>query len=528
MSAQQEFRKYHAAVWDEPIIMEMGRPGRRGVSLPEPEEAVTSLVGDPRELVAPGMRRKEKARLPELSEYEVLRHYLHLSQQTLGMIGINLLGTCTMKYNPRVSERVTSVPEIERVHPYQDEDTLQGILEIIYRCDEMLQALSGMDRFSFQPGGGAHAAYLHACLTRAYHAANGELNSRDQVIVSIKSHPCNAATAAAAGFEVITLMLDEEGYPSVEALEAAVSERTAALMVSNPDDMGVYNPNIKQFNAVVHEAGGLSFCDNANFNGVMGMVRPRDVGFDACMYMLHKTFGAPKTGGGPAAGAYGCTAELARFLPAPVVERDGERYGLDFDRPDAIGGVREYWGNVPLVVKTYAWIRAMGAEGIHEARDLSVLASNYMRQRLLGMRGIAGSIPENTKRRLEAAEYSLEQVQQDTGVTVFDVQNRMMDFGVDRVELSHEPWQVPQPITIQVGETWSKEDIDYWLAVLEEIIREAYEDPEIVKSAPHNQSIHQLDASQANDPALWAMTWRAHVKKRGAARAGEPATVAAS
>ena len=528
MSSQPELRKYHAPVWDEPIVMEMGRPGRRGVAIPEPEQAVTALVGEGTELVSPGMLRREKARLPELSEYEVLRHYLHLSQQTLGMIGINLLGTCTMKYNPRVSELVTAAPEIADIHPYQDEESLQGVLEIVHGCDLMLRELSGMDQFSFQAGGGAHAAYLHACLTRAYHAARNELAERTQVIVTIKSHPCNAATAAAAGFEVITLMLDEKGYPPVDALRAAVSERTAALMVSNPDDMGVYNPEIGEWVEIVHDAGGLCFCDNANFNGVIGKVRAGDVGFDACMYMLHKTFGAPKGGGGPAVGAYGCTGELARFLPSPVVDFDGEKYRLDSDRPDSIGRVREFWGNVPQVVKTYAWIRAMGADGIHGARDLSVLANNYMRQRLLGIPGITGSIPENTKWRLEAAEYSLEKVEQDTGVTVFDIQNRMVDFGVERVELSHEPWHVPQSITVQAGETWSKEEIDYWLAVLEEIVREAYESPEVVKSAPHNQSVHQLDTSRVDDPAHWAMTWRAHVKKRAAARADEPAPVASS
>ena len=223
----------------------------------------------------------------------MLRHYLHLSQETMGMIGISLFGTCTMKYNPRVNEAV-ALREIAELHPHQDEETLQGILEIIHNFDLMLRELSGMDQFVFQAGGGADAAYTHACITRAYHAARGELEQRDEIVTTIQAHPCNPATAAAAGFKVVTLMLEENGYPSVEALKAAVSNRTAALMIGNPDDMGVYNPHIKEWLRIVHEAGGLCFYDHANFNGVMSKIRARELGFDACMFMLHKTFGAPE------------------------------------------------------------------------------------------------------------------------------------------------------------------------------------------------------------------------------------------
>src|SRR5581483_8065257 len=228
----------------------------------------------------------------------------------------------------------------------------------------------------------------------------GELGRRDEVITTIQAHPCNAATAAAAGFKVVTLMLGGEGYAPLDALEAAVSDRTAALMVNNPDDMGIYNPQIDEWVRIVHEAGGLCFYDHANFNGVMGRVRARDLGFDACMYMLHKTFGAPK-GNGPAVGALGCTADLARFLPAPVVVREGDRYRLDQDRPDSIGRVREFWGNVPQLVKAYGWARAMGAEGIRKAADLSVLANNYMEKRLLEIRGVTRSHPQLRVPRLE-------------------------------------------------------------------------------------------------------------------------------
>ena len=344
-------RRYHAAVWDEPLVMELGRPGRRGFLLPRCDDA--------KGLIPEGMRRETPPRLPELSEFEVQRHYLHLAQMTLGMMGVNLFGTCTMKYNPRIGEEITARPEIAELHPHQHDDTLQGVLEMIHGLDLILRELSGMDQFVFQAGGGADAAYTHACVTRAYHASRGELAQRTEIITTIQAHPCNPATAAAAGFDVITLPLEEGGYPSVAALRAAVSDRTAALMVGNPDDMGIYNPHIKEWVEIVHAAGGLCFYDHANFNGVMSKIRARELGFDACMFMLHKTFGAPKGGGGPAVGAYGCSAELAPFLPGPTVARGEDGFSL-VQSTESIGKVREFLGNVPQIVKAYSWARAMG------------------------------------------------------------------------------------------------------------------------------------------------------------------------
>jgi glycine cleavage system P protein (glycine dehydrogenase) subunit 2 len=512
--------RYRSAAWDEPLVMEMGRPGRRGQLVPDTEPGIRDAVGDGADLVPAAVRRPAPPELPELTEFEVQRHYLHLSQMTLGMMGVNLFGTCTMKYNPRIGEIVAARPWLAELHPGQDEDTLQGVLEIVHSFDLILRELSGMAQFVFQPGGGADAAYTHACVTRAYHAARGELERRDEIVTTIQAHPCNAATAAAAGFKVVTLPLEEEGYPSVEALQVAVSDRTAALMVNNPDDMGIYNPNIERWVQIVHEAGGLAFYDHANFNGVMGRIRARELGFDACMYMLHKTFGAPKGGGGPAVGAYGCAEELVPFLPRPLVVRDGDRYRLERDAPQSVGRVREFWGNVPQVVKAYSWARAMGAEGIRDAADISVVANNYMERRLLELRGVTKSFPELTGPRMEMTRYSLEEVTRDTGVTVFDVQNRMVDFGVDAFWLSHEPWIVPEPFTPEAGELWSKEDIDLWIDVLAHVIDEAYEEPELVRTAPHNQAIHQVDASGVDDPDRWATTWRAHRRKAGARTAG--------
>ncbi|MCI5076601.1 aminomethyl-transferring glycine dehydrogenase subunit GcvPB [Oricola sp.] len=502
--SKARFEGYHAARWAEPVVMELSHPGRRGALFAKPESVPS---------VPEGARRGKAPELPEMTEHDALRHYLHLSQMTLGMMGVSLFGTCTMKYNPRIGERAVAGKGLAEVHPYQPPETLQGIMEIYANFNDFLCEVSGMDQFVFQAGGGADAAYTHACVTRAYHASRGELEQRDQIITTIQTHPCSPATANTAGFEVITLTLEENGYPSVEQLKSVVGPRTAALMVNNPDDMGIYNPDIKEWVRIVHEAGGLCFYDHANFNGVMTRLRARELGFDACMYMLHKTFGAPKGGGGPAVGAYGCSAELAPFLPSPLVVRDGDGVRLDENRPQSIGKIREFWGNAPQVVKAYAWARAMGAEGLREAADLSVLANNYMDKRLSKVAGVSRSHEHIDAWRMEMTRHSVEQVTKDTGCTVVDIANRMTDFGIDALWLSHEPWVVPEPFTPEAGELWSKEDIDYWIDVLEHVIREAYDDPEMVKTAPHKGAIHQLKGDALEDPDRWATTWRAYLRK---------------
>ena len=506
------FEGYHSARWAEPVVMELSSPGRRGAVFPD---------GGPIPDLPQGALRKTRPALPEMTEHDALRHYLHLSQMTLGMMGVSLFGTCTMKYNSRIGERAVAADQLAEVHPLQHPDTLQGVLEIYANFNDMLCELSGMDQFVFQAGGGADAAYTHACVTRAYHASRGELAQRDQIVTTIQSHPCSPATANAAGFEVITLSLEENGYPSLDQLKSAIGPRTAALMVNNPDDMGIYNPEIKEWIKAVHGVGGLCFYDHANFNGVMTRVRARELGFDACMFMLHKTFGAPKGGGGPAVGAYGCADHLVPFLPSPLVVRQGQGFALDEDRPQSIGRVREFWGNAPQVVKAYAWARAMGAEGLREAADLSVLANNYMDKRLGELPGVTKSHPHIDAWRLEMTRHSVEQVTKDTGCTVVDIANRMTDYGIDALWLSHEPWVVPEPFTPEAGELWSKEDIDYWIDVMARVIKEAYVEPQTVKTAPHKGAIHQLKTDGMEDPDRWATTWRAYQRKQGMAEAAE-------
>jgi glycine dehydrogenase subunit 2 len=502
-------RRFHAASWDEPLIHRIGAPGRRGQHFP---------LADATGLVPDGLARTAPPDLPELSEPEVLHHYLRLSQETMGMLGISLFGTCTMKYNPRAGEQAARA--LAGVHPQQPVETLQGLLECVHGLDLALRSLSGMDRFTFQAAGGADAAWTMAVITRAWHAARGEGNQRTQIITSLQSHPCNPATAATAGYEIITLPLGENGYPGLDALKSALGPNTAALMINNPDDMGVYNPEIAEWVRLTKQAGALAFYDHANFNGVMTKIRARDLGFDACMFMLHKTFGVSKGGGGPAVGAYGCTGELAPFLPGPLVVESAGAYALE-QPPHSAAKVREYMGNLHQVVKAWGWLRAMGAQGLADASDMSVLLNNYMETRLLTLAGVTRSHPDQTLPRLEMTRYSLGTLFEETGISAVEVQNRMADFGVDAFWLSHEPWIVPQPFTPEAGEMWSKEDIDTWIDALARVIDEAYTDPALVRGAPHNQVVGKLDGTDLDDPANWATTWAAWRRKQGNRLPGE-------
>jgi glycine dehydrogenase subunit 2 len=508
-------RPYHAASWNEPIILELTSEGERGILMPEVEPEIEAAVGDGVSRIPAGLRRTRAPALPELSQPQVLRHYLRLSQETLGTdVNIHLgLGTCTMKYSPKVNEELIRTPEVADLHPLQDADTVQGILEILFRFERMLCEISGLDRFTFQPGGGTQGVYANACMIRAYHELRGEPH-RDEIITTIFSHPCDAATPAQAGFRIVTLYPGERGYPEVDALRAAVSERTAGLMITNPEDTGIYNPHIDEYVEIVHEAGGLCAYDQANANGILGVTRARDAGFDLCQFNLHKTFSSPHCSMGMPCGASGVTSELARFLPAPTVEFDGSRYYLEYERQDAIGKVRAFHGVPSTVVRSFAWVLSLGADGLREAAEVAVLNNNYLAAKLAEIPGIEISYAEgNADRRLEQVRYSLAGLKEETGVGTVDVARRTSDFGVATYFPSHEPWLVAEPATLEPAESYSKADLDTYAAIMAEVANEAYTDPELVISSPHRSQVHKIDPGPLDDPSRWALTWRAHVRR---------------
>jgi glycine dehydrogenase subunit 2 len=507
-----KIREYHAPVWNEPIIHELSSKKERGFIPPRAEEKIQKRVGIAKDLIPESMMRKNEPGLPELSQPQVLRHYLRLSQMTLGMeLDIDIgVGTCTMKYSPKVNEPL--IRRTAEIHPDQPAETLQGLLEIIYEFgDVFLREISGMDAFSFQPPGGSAGAYNNALMMRKYHQLNGE-PWRDEVITTIFSHPCDAACPATAGYKVITLYPNPEtGIPETEALKTAVSDKTAGCFITNPEDTGIFNKHIDEWTKLIHEAGGLCSYDQANANALLGVTRAKEAGFDMCFFNLHKTFSSPHGSSGPGSAAIGVTEELADYLPIPViVKRDGV-YSLDYDRPKSIGRVRDFLGNVQSVIRSYAWCMALGSRGLREVAEVSMINNQYLMEKVRRIRGV--TLPFGG-RRVDQARWSLENMREETGVGVDDVNRRVIDYGVQSYFTSHHPWLVPEPFTPEPCETYSKADIDNWVSILAKVSEESYTEPETVKSAPHRSSNHKVLRYPFDDPDRWAMSWRAYKRKR--------------
>jgi len=506
-------RNFHQAKWDEPVIFELHNEGERGIVIPEVEKEIEETVGDGISKLPENMARKKAPALPEISQMRVLKHFIRLSQHCLGAdLNVDLgQGTCTMKYSPKINEVLARSPKVAEVHPLQDENTAQGALEIMYKLDTFLQEISGMSKFTMQPGGGSSAIFAMASIIHAYHESRREADKRDEIITTIFSHPSDAAAAAVKGYKVITLYQNEDGLPDVEALKKAVSERTAGLLITNPEDTGIFNPKIAEFVKVVHEAGGLCGYDQANANGILGITRAREAGFDLCFFNLHKTFSSPHGCGGPATGALGVTEELITYLPVPIVEFGSNRYYLNYNLLNTIGKVRAFYGVFPAVLRAYSWIMSLGAEGLKEAANVAVLNNNYILEKIKKIKG-ASAPYAGGRHRIEQVRYSWETLTKETGVTTEDVTYRMADFGF-HLWSSHHPFIVPEPFTIEPTESYSKDEIDEYLAGLEKIVGEAYEDPDKVKNAPYNSVVHKIDHSTLDDPEKWAITWRAYIKK---------------
>lgn len=513
-----KLKNFHNAKWDEPLIFELTSPGNRGILIPEAEEDVKASVDN--DLLPITMRRKSAPALPEIAQPQVLRHYLRLSQETMGQdINIDIgLGTCTMKYSPKINEQFVRSPKLTDMHPLQDVSTAQGILKLMYDFEQMMCEISGMDAFSFQPAGGGAGIYSNAAVLKKYFEDKGEAEQRTQVITTILSHPLDSAAPATCGFEVISLMPDEKGYPSLESLKAVLSEKTAGIFITNPEDTGVFNPIIKQFIDEVHKVGGLCICDMADYNGMFGIIRPSEMGADMCHFNLHKSFASPHGCMGPACAAQGVTKELAKYLPAPRLTFDGTTYGLDDTQEHSVGKIRQFHGVVAAVVRAYSWVMSLGAEGLKEVAETAILNNNYMMKRLIEeVRGISIPWSDMECHRLEQVRYSWEKLNADTGVNTDDINRRMQDFGFQRFFSSHHPLIVPEPFTPEPTESYSKDDIDEYVEALKYISNEAYEHPEIVKTAPHRGSIGNVPNNEISDPEDLCVTWRVYQRRKGLA-----------
>lgn len=427
-------------------------------------------------------------------------HYSRLSQETLGgNINIEIgQGTCTVKYNPKINDIIANSEKITELHPLQDVSTTQGILEIMYKTDLMLREISGMDYFSFQPGGGSQATMTMSSIVRMYHRLNGEEIQRDEIITTVYSHPSDAAAPALKGYKIITIMADKNGYPDFEAFKAAVSKRTAAFVVANPEDTGILNPRIKEFTDLVNQAGGLNCYDQANANGLFGIARAREAGFHMCYFNLHKSYGTPHGCGGPGSGPVGVLKELREYLPKPLVDFDGKNYFLDYNLKNSIGKVRAFLGVPQVVLKAYAWMMSLGAEGLYEVAKVASLNNVYLINKLLRYKGL--TLPYNVDmQRIEQARYTMEQITKETGITSADVARRIMDFGM-HIWSSHHPFYIPELLTLEPTESPSKDDLDEYVATLHHIFDEVNNNPDLIHSAPNNSTIHMVDESSLDNP----------------------------
>lgn len=478
----------------EPLIFELSKPGRKAYSLPAldvPEKSLEDLLPEEE------LRQKDPA-FPEVSEVDVVRHYTRLSQLNHGVdTGFYPLGSCTMKYNPKVNEDLARLPGFAHIHPYQQEETVQGALKIMYELNRYLSEITGMERFSLQPAAGAHGELTGLMIIKKYHKDRGD-NRRTQVIVPDSAHGTNPASAAVCGYETVEIPSNDKGSIDIEALKEAVSDKTAALMLTNPNTIGLFEENIEEIAAIVHEAGGLLYYDGANMNAIMGIARPGDMGFDIVHLNLHKTFSTPHGGGGPGAGPVGVKDFLVPYLPNPLVEYDSanNRYYLDYDRPQSIGQTKAYYGNFGVAVKAYAYIMSVGGKGLKEVAENAVLNANYLMRKLSRYYHLPYDQTCMHEFIITPKPFK------EKGIHTLDIAKRMLDFGYHPPTI-YFPLIVDEAMMFEPTETESKETLDNFVKSMLQIARECEENPEIVKSAPHNTPVGRLDeVTAARKPDL--------------------------
>jgi len=472
----------------EPLIFELGAPDRRGYSLPD----MDIEDKDSADLIPSRFLREEKPALPEVSEVETVRHYTRLSKLNYGVdSGIYPLGTCTMKYNPKVHEDISRFSGWLQTHPYLPEELIQGALQLLYELGNYLAEITGMDRFTFQPAAGAHGELTGLLMVQAYHLNNGEKN-RSKVIVPDSAHGTNPASASVCGYDVIEVESNERGLVDIKKLKKIVDQDLAAFMVTNPNTLGLFEEDIMEIADIVHQAGGLLYYDGANTNALMGLARPGDMNFDIIHLNIHKTFSTPHGGGGPGSGPVGVNKKLIPFLPTPLIsQKDDGSYYLDYNLDKSIGRVRTFHGNFNVLVKAYAYIRTLGPDGIKKVSKNALLNANYMMKQLKDYY----ELPYD---RFCMHEFVLSGSRQkkEQGVTTMEIAKRLLDYG-HYAPTIYFPLIVKEALMVEPTETESKQSLDEFISSMKKIAREIEKEPKKVKNAPHKTEVRRLDELQA-------------------------------
>ena len=475
------------------LIFEIGKEGRGLTLLPKCDVPEAPI---PEEL-----KRQTKLHLPQLSENEISRHYTKLAQRTHGVNnGFYPLGSCTMKYNPKVNEEAAALKGFRGIHPLQEEDTIQGAMEVMDLVETYLGEILGMDEFTLQPAAGAHGEFTGLLLIKSYHTDRGD-TKRTKIIVPDSAHGTNPASAAMCGYEVVSIPSAEDGCVDLDALREAVGEDTAGLMLTNPNTVGLFDKNILEITKIIHEAGGLCYYDGANLNAVMGQARPGDMGFDCVHVNLHKTFSTPHGGGGPGSGPVGCKEFLAQFLPGERVEGDPEN-GLTFEVADkTMGLVKQFHGNFLVIVKALTYILTLGKEGIPEASANAVLNANYMRKKLSAKYEMAYDTT-----CMHEFVMDLSELKHRTGVSALDVAKGLLDYGIHPPTM-YFPLIVHEALMVEPCETEPREVMDEAIDALLELYDKAEADPEYLHGAPHKAVIGRPDEVGAARKPVVRYTW---------------------
>ena len=468
------------------LIFEISAEGRRGYRLPGCKVENVNLE----DVIPASLRRSEVLELPEVSEPQVVRHYTLLSNKNFGVdTGFYPLGSCTMKYNPKINDEMANLCKFTTLHPLEEQSLTQGSLELMYDLSGMLSEIGGMDEFTLQPAAGAHGELTGLMIIKAYHEKRGDLK-RTKIIVPDSAHGTNPASANVAGFDIVEIKSTKDGAIDLDNLKAALNDEIAGLMLTNPSTLGFFEQNIVEIAKLVHEAGGLLYYDGANLNAIMGQTRPGDMGFDVVHYNLHKTFSTPHGGGGPGSGPVGVKKHLVPFLPTPVVSKANDQYFLDFDRPDTIGRIKGFNGNFGVMVRAYAYILTMGAEGLKRASEMAVLNANYVQAKLKDYY----NLPVDAICKHECVFSGLKSDLHHC--STLDVAKRLLDMGYHPPTI-YFPLIVPNALMIEPTETESLETLDAFIDVMIQISKEADENPDLLKNAPTTTQIRRVDEVMA-------------------------------
>lgn len=477
------------------LLIDISKKGRKAYSLPKLDIEDILLT----DMVDADLLKETELRLPEISEVDLIRHYTNLSNKNFGVdTGFYPLGSCTMKYNPKINEDMASNPNFTEIHPYQPVDTVQGSLELMYNLSQMLCEITGMDDVTLQPSAGSHGELTGLMLIMEYHLNRGD-TKRTKVIIPDAAHGTNPASAAMADFDVIQINSNKDGSVNMEELKLILNDEVAALMLTNPSTLGLFEENIKEIADIVHEAGGLLYYDGANMNAIMGITRPGDMGFDVVHLNIHKTFSTPHGGGGPGSGPVGVKKELIPFLPVPVIERVDERYELNYEKEKSIGKIKNFYGNFGVLVRAYTYILTMGSDGLKEASTMAVLNANYIKEslkddyilpidRICKHEFVLGGLPKG-----------------EANIKTLDIAKRLLDYGYHPPTI-YFPLIIKEALMIEPTETESIETIDEFIIAMKSIAKEALENPEILKNAPHNTTVGRIDEARAVKKPI--LTWK--------------------